>query len=155
MFTKLVSCLQAHWPVIRKETANWVRYLYFLRFAILLWFFPVILRVANSRNAAESMVAGIMTPVTPLQYLRVAFFLISARFVALIMARVVVINGRARFGEDPPALLAWLLANPKQEWEWIGQGPNVVFTEGDGTQPERSVLRTVVLSLTVRPRQAG
>ena len=38
-----------------------------------------------------------MTPETLQQYICVAFFLVSAGFVALICARVVLINGPARF----------------------------------------------------------
>lgn len=98
---------------------RWVRYAYYLRFSIMLWLFPPLLVVANSPSAARSLVSGIITPVSTLQYLSVAFFLISGSFVALIQAHVVVINGRDRFGDDPPALLTWLLANRKEYWEWV------------------------------------
>jgi len=102
-----------------KGFANWLRYLYFLRFSILLWFFPLLLVWANSPARARSLVSGIVTPSHLFQYLCVAFFLVATSFVALILARIVVINGKERFGDDCPPLLHWLLANERGEYEWI------------------------------------
>jgi hypothetical protein len=102
-----------------KGFANWLRYLYFLRFSILLWLFPLLLIWANSPARARSLVSGIVTPSHLFQYLCVAFFLVAASFVVLILARIVVINGKERFGDDAPQLLHWLLANDRREYEWV------------------------------------
>ena len=99
--------------------ANWLRYLYFLRFSMLLWFFPMLLIWANSPAIARSLVSGIVTPSHLIQYLCVAFFLVAASYVSLILARIVVINGKERFGDDCPPLLHWLLANDLREYEWV------------------------------------
>jgi hypothetical protein len=101
------------------EFARWVRYLYFLRFSILLWWFPLLLCWANGPNNARSLVSGIITPSRLIQYLCAAFFLVAASFVALILARIVVINGGVRFGDEGPRLLLWLLANDNREYEWV------------------------------------
>ncbi len=102
-----------------KDTPRWLRYLYFLRFSILLWLFPLILVLANSPTAARSLVSGIVTPVTTIQYLCVSFFLIAGSFVALMLARVVGINGGHRFKEAPPGPLTWLLSDNCARHEWI------------------------------------
>jgi hypothetical protein len=107
--------------LLRKPLANWARYLYFLRFAILLWFFPLLLVWANT-TGARSLVSGVVTPARSVQYLCVAFFLVSSSFVALILARIVVINGAERYGGECPALLNRLLADEGEKsvcWEWL------------------------------------
>ena len=102
-----------------KRLAPWVRYAYFLRFSILLWCFPLILVVANRPDLARSLVSGIITPTRWMQYLCAAFFLVAGSFVALILAHIVVINGKERFGDDPPALLTWIFAGDGGRYEWI------------------------------------
>jgi hypothetical protein len=107
--------------IFRKRLANWARYLYFLRFAILLWFFPLLLVWANT-TGARSLVSGIITPSRCAQYLCVAFFLVSSSFVALMLARIVVMNGEERFGHESPPLLSRMLADEKDEslhFQWI------------------------------------
>jgi len=105
----------------RKNFAAWARYLYFMRFAILLWTFPLLLVGANT-TGARSLLSGIVTPSQGAQYLCVAFFLVSSSFVALILARIVVINGAERFGSDCPPLLGRLLAEEGDtglRFQWI------------------------------------
>jgi hypothetical protein len=101
------------------EVSRWVRYAYFLRFSLLLWIFPLVLVWANSPTAARSFVSGILTPTLSVQYLCVSFFLLSDSVVSLILARIVVIHGRERFGEEPPQALVWLLAHPDGRYEWV------------------------------------
>ncbi len=115
MWMKIVALVLAVLGLIfRKRLANWARYLYFLRFAILLWIFPLLLVWANT-TGARSLVSGIVTPSRCVQYLCVAFFLVSSSFVALILARIVVINGEERFGAACPPLLCRLLADEKEK----------------------------------------
>jgi hypothetical protein len=99
--------------------APWVRYAYFLRFSILLWLLPLLLVLANSPSIARSLVSGIVTPISWIQYLCSVFFMISGSFVALILARIVVINGQERFGDVPPALLTWIFAGSDGRYEWV------------------------------------
>ncbi len=98
---------------------GWVRYSYYLRFSILLWFFPIALCVLNSPKVARTLMSGIITPITLSQYLCVAFFMISGGFVALVQAHIVVINGGARFGDGPPKLLVRLFDCQTPKWEWV------------------------------------
>ena len=76
---------------------RWVRYAYFMRFAIALWLFAPLMCVLDTDGLPRLITSGVMTPETLQQYICVAFFLVSAGFVALICARVVLINGPARF----------------------------------------------------------
>ncbi|MGH9604234.1 MAG: hypothetical protein ACRD3N_00905 [Terracidiphilus sp.] len=99
--------------------APWVRYAYFLRFSILLWWFPLVLIGANSPSAARSLVSGMVTPTRWVQYLCAGFFLVAGSFVALILAHIVVINGKERFGDHPPVLLQRLFADSRGRYEWI------------------------------------
>jgi hypothetical protein len=113
---------------------RWVRYAYFLRFSLGLWCFALVLCWLNT-SSARTLTSGIMTPETIQQYACVGFFLVSAGFVALITARVVLINGPERwdkcydeFDDGRPRSLKTLLANDQGQLEWaallISQLPN-------------------------------
>jgi hypothetical protein len=116
------------------KAMRWVRYVYFLRFSLGLWFFALVLCWLNT-SPARTLTSGIMTPETIQQYACVGFFLVSAGFVALITARVVLINGPERwdkgydeFDDGRPPALRTLLVNDKGQLEWaallISQLPN-------------------------------
>ncbi len=120
--------------VFLHKAMRWVRYAYFLRFSLGLWFFALVLCWLNT-SSARMETSGIMTPETIQQFACVGFFLISAGFVALITARVVLINGPERwdkaydeFDDGRPLLLKILLVNDKGQWEWaallLSQLPN-------------------------------
>ena len=115
MWANIRSCFDAFCTWLEP----WARYAYYLRFSILLWALPFLLVWANSPSNVRSLTSGIVTPTTEIQYLCVSFFLIAASFVALILARIVVINGRERFGDRPPVRLRRLLANNRARQEWI------------------------------------
>jgi len=113
---------------------RWVRYSYFLRFAIALWLFAPLLCILDT-TGFKTLTSGVMTPETLPQYICVAFFLVSAGFVALTCARVVLINGPARFdkcydehSDGRPSGLTTLLANSDAKYEWwallVSQLPN-------------------------------
>jgi len=104
--------------VLRKRLARWMRYLYFMRFAILLWVFPLVLVGANE-TPARSLVSGIVTPSLQGQYLCAAFFLFSASCVALMLARIVAIYGPERFGNECPPFFVRLLADRQVRHEWL------------------------------------
>ncbi len=87
VWTKILGSLQ--------PAARWVRYAYFLRFSLMLWLFAPVLCVLNLRDS--TLTSGIVTPETWQQYVCVGFFLVSASFAALVMARVVIINGPERW----------------------------------------------------------
>ena len=120
--------------VFLHKAMRWVRYAYFLRFSLGLWFFALVLCWLNT-SSARTLTSGIMTPETIQQYACVGFFLVSAGFVALITARVVLINGPERwdkcydeFDDGRPRSLKILLVNDKGQLEWaallISQLPN-------------------------------
>jgi hypothetical protein len=114
---------------------RWVRYGYFLRFALALWLFAPLMCALDYRTGFKTITSGVMTPETMQQYICVAFFLVTAGFVALICARVVLINGPARFDkcydeqdDGRPDGLVTLLTNNEGKYEWwallVSQLPN-------------------------------
>jgi len=90
MWGRIVAAIFAflHWASL------WVRYLYFLRFSLMLWLFAPGLCALNS--VSSTLTSGIVTPETWQQYFCVGFFQVSAAFAALVIARVVIINGPER-----------------------------------------------------------
>lgn len=98
-----------------KGAFRWIRYLYFLRFSLLLLAFAPMLIVLNT-TGASSLLRGILVPEYWQQYLCVAFFLVSQGFAALILARVVLINGSERFNEGVPTLLKTILVSDRGHW---------------------------------------
>ena len=77
------------------EISRWVRYAYFLRFSLILWLFAPMLCAANMYS--QTLTSGIVAPETWEQYICVGFFLLSASFASLILARIVLINGPERW----------------------------------------------------------
>lgn len=110
------------------EIGRIVRYLYFLRSSLTLWLFAWILTRLNE-TPMRSLISGIVTPEHESQYLCVAFFVVSAGFVALITARVVVINGLERFGAEPPVLLKLLLSYDREAHGWLWESLAVVVSQ--------------------------
>lgn len=117
------------------ELGRWARYLYFLRFSLMLWFFAPALCLLNWKD--QTLTSGILIPEFWQQYLCVGFFLVSAGLAALVVARIVVINGPERWDLDyqlgssgsRPAVLTTLLVNDDGKWErfvvWGSQIPNL------------------------------
>ncbi len=102
------------------QAGRWLRYLYFMRFSLFLWFAPLL--VFLNLTSAKTLTSGILVPDYLQGYLCVAFFLVSTGFVALISSRVVVLNGPVRFGKDEndaPDSLKNLLANDQGRWEGV------------------------------------
>ncbi len=98
------------------QAESWFRYLYFLRFSLLLWAFPGVLALLNWKM--KSLASGLMVPEFPQGYLCVGFFIASTGCAALASARVTAINGPRRFGEATPVKLESLLAEHKTSREW-------------------------------------
>ncbi len=98
-----------------KAAFRWVRYLYFLRFSLGLLAFAPLMIVLNGTGAC-TLIRGILVPEHWEQYLCVTFFLVSAGFAALVLARVVLANGPERFNEGIPSTLKLLLVNDNAHW---------------------------------------
>jgi hypothetical protein len=101
---------------------RWARYAYFLRFALILWFFAPAFCFLNIKD--QTLSSGILVSEFWEQYFCVAFFLVSASLAALITARIVLINGPARWGEsyeaaadNRPPFLTTLLVNDEGRYE--------------------------------------
>lgn len=82
-----------------------LQYLYFMRFGLLLWLFPLVFCLLDSgclSISTRTLSRGIFVPEYISGYLCVAFFVIGTGCVALITARAVVINGVQRFSAKSP-----------------------------------------------------
>ena len=106
-----------------RELGRWARYLYFLRISLILWFFAPALCLLNWKD--QTLTSGILVPEFWQQYLCVGFFLVSAGLAALVLARIVLINGPERWDLDyrpgsngsRPMILTTLLVNDDGKWE--------------------------------------
>ncbi|HEX8813616.1 MAG TPA: hypothetical protein VF742_16640, partial [Terracidiphilus sp.] len=101
-----------------RSFGNLVRYLYFLRFSIMLWLLPLVL-VAVNETGGRTLMSGIVTPTRWAQYLCVSFFLVAAGFQSLILARIVLIHGEERFDHKPPLWLARFFAAEEKQCKWL------------------------------------
>jgi hypothetical protein len=99
-----------------------IQYLYFLRFSLLIWLFPVLFAIADSgwlRFSTRTLSRGIFVPEYSAGYCCVSFFLVIKGFVSLITARIVVLNGHDRFQVPPPDWVKGMLANDKARLEFV------------------------------------
>ena len=101
-----------------RSLGDLIRYLYFLRFSILLWLLPLLLCALNE-TGARTLMSGIVTPVRWVQYLCVSFFLVASGFQALILARIVLLHGEQRFNHRPPLWLARFFAAEEKQCRWL------------------------------------
>jgi hypothetical protein len=109
---------------ILKSILRFIRWIYFLRFSLVLWLFPLGLVGLNMHD--QTLTSGVLVPEFLQGYLCVAFFLVSSGFAALISARVTLINGPERWNTCPelpekrqPTPLDWLLVNEEGKLEWL------------------------------------
>jgi hypothetical protein len=107
---------QAATKKLSGEALAWIRYLYFLRFSLLLWSVPGLLALLNWK--VKALASGLMVPEYFQGYLCVGFFVSCTGYAALASARVTVINGPRRFGEAAPTKLESWLADPAAWREW-------------------------------------
>jgi hypothetical protein len=117
-----------------KAVGRWARYAYFLRFGLFLWLFAPFFCLLNIKD--QTLSSGILVAEYWQQYLCIAFFLVSAALAALVLARIVLINGPARWGDsyngeddNRPPLLRTLLVNDDSKFEvtavLLSQVPNL------------------------------
>ncbi len=149
-----------------KELGKWASFCYFLRFAWMLWLFAPVICLLNFQD--KTLTSGILVSEKWEQYLCVAFFLVSAGFTALVLARIAVINGPERWAlltgepdDSRPALLKNCFVNDegKQEFVAVGiaQAPNLLvfayllyFGALQGVDPQ-----TILVGLAVGTLLAG
>lgn len=114
-----------------KWALRWIRYVYFLRFSLILWTFSLVLLYLNG-SGMKTLTSGLFVPEYNSGYFCVAFFLVSEGFVALIIARLVAINGPERWNEKVPSFLKKLLVDDDGFWYWetgalaLSQAPTAV-----------------------------
>src|SRR5260370_28871604 len=85
-------------------------YLYYLRFAILLWLALPAVAFFDPENSPSALLHAIFTPEYPGQFLGCVFFAVSCSMVAILLARIVCINGVERFPQPGIDVPEWLRA---------------------------------------------
>jgi hypothetical protein len=83
------------------------QYLYFLRFSLILWLALPIIAFTDTESRPSALLHAIFTPETSGQFLGAAFFLVCCGWGALLLARVVCLNGGSRF-PSVPSVPGWL-----------------------------------------------
>jgi hypothetical protein len=102
-----------------------------MRFSVILWTFSLLLLYLNG-SGMKTVTSGLFVPEYNSGYFCVAFFLVSEGFVALIIARLVTINGPDRWNEKVPPLLKKLLLDESGRWYWetwaliLSQAPTLI-----------------------------
>ena len=103
------------------EFAALVKYLYFMRFSLLLWLFFPLFALLDWSGALSAMSRGIVAMESGLHLTLASFFVAAAGWVALLSARVACAYGEERFGSKPPHYLS---VGTKMSW-WAFLGAQV------------------------------
>jgi hypothetical protein len=90
----------------RSGLLSGVQYLYFMRFSLLYLLAIPLLAYEDWGSGLSSITRGIFTPSDSYSFLGDAFFLTCVGVIGLVTARLVVTNGKDRFGVEPPSWLA-------------------------------------------------
>ena len=105
---------------------DFLRYLYLMRFSLLLWLSMLGLTWADMFSGAASITRGILTPFSPWQWIFTGLAVVLPGWFALLAARIVCAYGKNRFGIDPPP---WFEIVDKMEWYafWPAQIPGLLL----------------------------
>ena len=85
---------------------QWLNYIYFVRFSLLLWLLILLLATADSFGSSTAITLGILTPETNGQLVLASFFIVLSGWLALTLARVICAYGEERFGTPAPVALS-------------------------------------------------
>jgi hypothetical protein len=107
---------------------EWLNYLYFVRFSILLWLTILTLAAADSLGITTQVTLGILTPETYLQLFFASFFIVVSGWLALTLARIVCAYGEERFSTRVPSALG---VGTSMAWSTFlfSQGPGLVLLD--------------------------
>ena len=115
---------------LRNHFGDVVRYLYLMRFSLILWLFMIGLTIADCTGAASST-RGILTPFAGAsfgnwQWFFTGFSVVLPGWFALLAARIVCAYGAERFGSAPPPCFYIF---DRMEWKvfWGAQVPGAIL----------------------------
>jgi len=100
------------------QTSATVQYFYFFRFPIILWLTLFALAFLDSFTSVSALTRGIFTPSVISAFGAADFFTVSLGMVCLLTARVICIEGAARFVINPPLWLRRSLGDHSEQWAW-------------------------------------
>jgi hypothetical protein len=113
-------------PPMKSVFSLWLQYLYFLRLSLFLWLLLPLLIFLDLCGVSTTITRGILILESGQQIFWGAFFIVSANLIGLIAARVVAVNGKARFIVGPPPFIDRFLG-PSSEQRAI---PALLFPLG-------------------------
>ena len=111
---------------LRHHFGDILRYIYFMRFSLLIWFSMLMLAWADLFHGAAKITRGILTPFSPTQWAFAAFAVILPGWFALLGARIVCAYGADRFDTPPPPCFC---VHQRMEWFvfWGSQLPGLTL----------------------------
>ena len=96
------------WWCIRNVPGDVCRYLYFMRFSLLLWLFLPTLALLDISPGVASITRGILTPYSPVQWILTGFTVVLPGWFALLAARIVCSYGPERYASPvPPCFIVY------------------------------------------------
>ena len=114
------------WWCVVHAPGDMLRYLYFMRFSLLLWLSMPAIAVADMSPAVATVTRGVLTPFSPWQWVFTGFAVVLPGWFALLAARIVCSYGAERF-KSPVA--ACFVVYDKME------GVRVLGRAGAGADP--------------------
>jgi hypothetical protein len=131
------------WWCIRNVPGDLCRYLYFMRFSLLLWLFLPTLALLDINPDIASITRGILTPSDWVQWILAGFTVVLPGWFALLAARIVCSYGPERFGSPVPP--CFIVYDKMETFVFFGaQLPGLVLLyriafnivhEGEGNRP--------------------
>ncbi len=141
---KFIEAVGILYVSFRHYCPDLIRYLYLMRFSLILWLSMVVLALADLDPGAASVTRGILTPFSRWQWFFTGLAVVLPGWFALLAARIVCAYGQERFGVVPPPCFE---IRDRMEWWvfWGAQLPGVFLLsritydsvhEGEGSYPE-------------------
>lgn len=131
------------WWCIRNVPGDVCRYLYFMRFSLLLWLFLPTLALLDIDPGIASITRGILTPYDWVQWIFTGFTVVLPGWFALLAARIVCSYGAERYGSPVPP--CFIVYDKMETFVFFGaQLPGAVLLyriafnivhEGEGNRP--------------------
>lgn len=109
-----------------QQISDGIRYVYLMRFSLMLWLAMIVLAWADAYTGNASMTRGILTPFSPSQWFFTGLSVTLPGWFALLAARIVCAYGHARFGLEPPK---WFQVHDRMQWFafWGAQIPGALL----------------------------
>jgi hypothetical protein len=114
------------WYCLRHTPGDLLRYLYFMRFSLILWLSMPLLVVLDFFPGIATITRGILTPFSPSQWIITGFVVVVPGWFALLAARIVCSYGNDRF-ETPEPICFHVFDKMEGAVFWGAQVPGLIL----------------------------